>query len=94
MQKELQKNKKIHWKNIVVLLLHDSIRSHPERFREVFDIVPLDVFYRILKLSNLSAITRHTIYDFLKPRIQNDLQNIAILDMLSYDLDESHHTYG
>ncbi len=54
-----------NWKNITVLILHDTLESHPERWQEVFDIVPLDIFCRIVKLSKLPSNAREEIQESL-----------------------------
>lgn len=79
-----------HWKSILVYLLHDTLESHPSRFREVFDIVPFDVFCRIVKLSKLSPAIRIEIQEFLFDEIVKlpELQAakyLYILEMLWHD---------
>lgn len=79
-----------NWKSILVYITHDTLETHPSRFREIFDIVPLDVFCRIVKLSKLSPNTRIEIQDFLVEEIsklpEDEIsRNIYIIKMLSHD---------
>lgn len=89
-QQEISQEEFPHWKSILTLILHDTLESHPSRFLEVFEIVPSDVFVRILKLSKLSSTTRREIHEFLSDRLQH-LPTSAIkkytpiLQMLWYD---------
>lgn len=89
-EEEIKEENQPHWKSIVTLLLHDTLESHPTRFREIFDIVPIDVFGRILKLSKFSPTTRIEIQDFLveyiaeHPRV-NHSEHSYILEMLTTD---------
>lgn len=80
-----------NWKSIIVLLLHDTLESHPERWQEILDIVPLDIFFRILKLSQLSEEIRGEIKDFLFDKLiaapEDDIPILTtlILDMLTHN---------
>lgn len=62
---EIEEENHPHWKSLLVYILHDTLESHPSRFREIFEIVPLDVFCRIVKLSKLSPVIRTEIQEFL-----------------------------
>ena len=79
-----------HWKSLLVILLHDTLETQPERFREVFDIVPLDVFCRVVKLSKLSPTIRREIQQFLFDEISclsesEQSKYKYIFEMLSHD---------
>lgn len=62
---EIEEEKYPHWKSLLVYILHDTLETAPARFREIFEIVPLDVFCRIVKLSKLSPVIRIEIQEFL-----------------------------
>ncbi len=53
------------YKSIIILLLHDTLESYPEGFEEIYNLVWMDIFCRVLKLSQLTLEYRKTIHDFL-----------------------------
>lgn len=69
---------------IIVLLLNQTLVIYPDRYREIYDFVWMDLFCRILKLSNLRSDDRQIIYEFLYPEIEKNPKYTSILDLLSY----------
>lgn len=75
---------------IIILLLHDTLESCPERFEEIYDLVGMDIFCRVLKLSQLTLEYRKTIHDFLFEKLvhfseSQKKKHRYVLYMLSHD---------
>lgn len=78
---EIKQQEYPNWKSILTLILHDTLETHPSRFRDIFDIVPLDVFCRIVKLSKLSDKYRIEIQHFLFDHIST----LPLTEISRYD---------
>ena len=92
----LCREKEVNWRTIVVMLLHDVLESNPACFRDIFDQFPIDIFFRVLKLSKISLKNRKEIVNFIQkflqehPELSNSTYEKIIL-MVSHDHGDISH---